>query len=246
MTRINDLKTKQIPAELMKRGYTPALATRVAETVQAQREVLRVKRIKTKAVRSAWSPLLRSLRRELANARVGRAWRVDDPERVECFDAYIAVLERLNVRLTNYERIAQHTPKQQAQLTQTGIPNNGEHWVDWVPERIKNALVQAFAELPHITRAKRKVPFQRVLEPRVFKRHRERLLTAIAKEREGVLATLDALAPRRAQAGNDHLEGNEWDKWDARLARLNKAEHLLKNAQANTALPPTWHGLVNR
>jgi hypothetical protein len=54
-------------------------------------------------------------------------------------------LQKVADKLRSYRDLGTHTPKQLAR--EKGIPNDGEHWSDWVPEHIKAQFIRSFQRL---------------------------------------------------------------------------------------------------
>lgn len=63
--------------------------------------------------------------------------------RLEVYQAYVALLEKLLERLRKYKDKADKTPM--AVAIEKEIPNNGRSWVDWIPIEIKLTFTEAIA-----------------------------------------------------------------------------------------------------
>jgi hypothetical protein len=110
-----------------------------------------------------------------------------------------------------------------------GLPNNGEHWTDWVPDKIKTRIALIFEALPHKTRAKRKVPFQRLTTPEQNAKARDKLLARTRKEIE----TLE-----RKQ------EMNPTEVGQATLGRMRDALKIIARLTDTEHIPATWSGVL--
>jgi hypothetical protein len=64
---------------------------------------------------------------------------------LDTYKAYSALLQKVADKLRSYRDLGTHTPKQLAR--EKGIPNDGEHWSDWVPEHIKAQFIRSFQRL---------------------------------------------------------------------------------------------------
>jgi len=199
----------------------------IKDEVAALKEAQRVDKI-TRAQRKAeWDKMLKPLRYELNNAKVGRAYDLDDEPRVEAFDAYILVMETLLSRFAQPMKMLDATPIQLA--LEKSLPNNGEHWTDWVPEKIKTRIAIMFEALPHKSRAKRKVPFQRLTTPKQNAKARDKLLARTRKEIE----TLE-----RKQ------EMHSTEAGQATLERMREAVQIIARLTETEHIPATWSGVL--
>jgi hypothetical protein len=223
---------------LRKRKLHPVRIAQIEDEVARIKEIKRVDRITRTVRKQAWQDLIAPLRTELDNARVGQKYQTGIPEadelRHEAFDAYIAVLEKLSERLKWPAKLLECMPTQWAEQLNaekkgSPITNGGVHWTDWIPPRIKNAISDAFAELPTKPRAKRKLPFQRVIPP---DQHAKRKATLLKRTR------------------TDH--SNIERKWKLNPTEENadlyinitRALEAIEQAKPNDLLPATWHGML--
>lgn len=212
---------------LLKERVHPAEMQAIKDEVAELKEAQRVDKITRTQRKAEWDKVLKPLRYELNNAKVGRAYDLDDESRVEAFDAYILVMETLLSRFAQPMKLLEATPIQLA--LDKGLPNNGEHWTDWVPEKIKTKIAIAFEALPHKTRAKRKVPFQRLSTPEQNAKAKEKLLRRTQKEIE----TLE-----RKQ------EMNSTEAGQATLARMRAALKIIVKLNDTEHIPATWAGVL--
>ena len=212
---------------LLKERIHPAEMQAIKDEVSLAKEEQRVDKITRTQRKAEWDKVLKPLRYELNNAKVGRAYDLDDTERVEAFDAYILVMETLLSRFAQPMKLLEATPIQLA--LDKGLPNNGEHWTDWVPDKIKTKIAIAFEALPHKTRAKRKVPFQRLSTPEQNAKAKERLLKRTQKEIE----TLE-----RKQ------EMNPTEAGQATLARMRAALKIIVRLTDTEHIPATWSSVL--
>ena len=212
---------------LLKDRIHPAEMQAIKDEVAALKEAQRVDKITRTQRKAEWDKVLKPLRYELNNAKVGRAYDLDDAERVEAFDAYILVMETLLTRFAQPLASLEATPIQLAM--EKGLPNNGEHWTDWVPDKIKTKISIIFEALPHKSRAKRKVPFQRLTTPEQNAKAKEKLLRRTEKEIE----TLE-----RKQSVT------QTDAGQAQLARMREALKIILRLTDTEHIPATWSGVL--
>jgi len=221
------LKPNDLHQRLLKERIHPAEMQRIKDEVAEAKEAQRVDKITRTQRKAEWDKVLKPLRYELNNAKVGRAYDLDDEARVEAFDAYVLVLETLLARFAQPLSALDATPIQIAIEKQ--LPNNGEHWTDWVPDKIKTRIALAFEAIPHKTRAKRKVPFQRLTTPEQNAKARDKLLARTRKEIE----TLE-----RKQ------EMNSTEVGQATLGRMRDALKIIARLTDTEHIPATWSGVL--
>jgi hypothetical protein len=221
------LKPNDLHQRLLKERIHPAEMDAIKTAVAEAKEAQRVDKITRTQRKAEWDKVLKPLRYELNNAKVGRAYDLDDEARVEAFDAYILVLETLLSRFAQPLASLDATPIQIAIEKQ--LPNNGEHWTDWVPDKIKTRIALAFEAIPHKTRAKRKVPFQRLTTPEQNAKARDKLLARTRKEIE----TLE-----RKQ------EMNSTEVGQATLERMREALKIIARLTDTEHIPATWSGVL--
>ena len=99
---------------LLKDRIHPAEMQAIKDEVAALKEAQRVDKITRTQRKAEWDKVLKPLRYELNNAKVGRAYDLDDEERVNAFDAYILVLETLLSRFAQPLKLLEATPIQLA------------------------------------------------------------------------------------------------------------------------------------
>lgn len=229
-----NLTPNELHARLMKRKLHPVAVNQIKDEVAKLKEARRVNRITQTHRKAEWANVLDPLRYELNNAKVGRKYDLTDTERVEAFDAYIAVMEKVLAKLMHPSKLLEQTPMQMAKehnATGKGSPirNDGEHWTDWVPNKIKERISTAFFELPHRPKAKRKIPFQRTMLPDQHEVAKARLLKATHKE----IATLER---RQMVAPTDERK--------EKIERMYRAIKIIEAMTDNEAVPATWNTLT--
>lgn len=210
---------------LTERKIHPAEIERIKMEVSALKETLRVSRITRTQRKAEWDKVLQPLRYEINNAKVGMKYGGEkvSPERVLAFTEYIRIMEKLIAMLDAPYKALDHTPIQIAR--DKGLPNDGEHWTDWIPARVKDKVTLLFNEVPVTPRGKRKTPFQRTMLPHQHETAKVRLLTKTRKEME-TLERQTTINPT-----------------DARIAKLRRIKQAIKIIEAldkNEAVPATW------
>ena len=210
---------------LTERKIHPAEIERIKQEVADLKETLRVSRITRTQRKAEWDKVLQPLRYEINNAKVGMRYGGEkvSPERVLAFTEYIRVMEKLIAMLDAPYKALDHTPIQIAR--DKGLPNDGEHWTDWIPARVKDKVTLLFNEVPVTPRGKRKTPFQRTMLPHQHETAKVRLLTKTRKEME----TLER-----------QIAINPTDARIAKLRRIKQAIKIIEALDKNEAVPATW------
>jgi len=221
------LKPNDLHQRLLKERLHPADMQRIKDEVTATKEAQRIDKITRTQRKIEWDKVLKPLRYELNNVKVGRAYDLDDADRVEAFDAYILVMVTLLSRFAQPLATLDATPIQLA--LEKGLPNNGAHWTDWIPDKIKTRIALIFEALPHKTRAKRKVPFQRLTTLEQNAHAKDKLLTRTRKEIE----TLE-----RKQ------EMHSTEVGQATLGRMRDALKIIAKLTDTEHIPATWSGVL--
>ena len=147
-----NLTPNELHQRLLKRKLHPVAITQIKAEVAQMKESRRINRITRTHRKAEWANVLDPLRYELNSAKVGRKYDLTDAVRLDAFDAYIAVMEKVLAKLLHPSRLLEQTPMQIAKehnATGKGSPisNDGEHWTDWIPPKIKERIGQAFMEL---------------------------------------------------------------------------------------------------
>ena len=219
------LSANELHNRLTERNLHPSEIERIKAEVSALKETLRVTRITRTQRKAEWDKVLAPLRYEINNARVGMRYGGEQvpQERTIAFSEYIRIMEKLVTMLDAPSKALDHTPIQIAR--DKGLPNDGEHWTDWIPARVKDKVTALFDATPVAPRGKRKIPFQRTMLPHQHETTKLRLLTKTRKEME----TLERQANIQPT--------------DARLDKLTQMRRAIKIIEAldkNEAVPATW------
>lgn len=155
-TALSKMTAKQMHNRLMEEYPDhPAVREAIKADINNAREAQRVQRIKRKQQRMAWAPLVYQAYKAVntPKARVKKAFDLynspmgfgsafeaafeESPSKhaLDTYRAYTALLHKVADKLRSYRDAGTHTPKQMAK--EKGIPNDGEHWSDWIPDPIK-------------------------------------------------------------------------------------------------------------
>ena len=219
------LSANELHNRLLERKLHPSEIERIKAEVSDLKESLRVSRITRTQRKAEWDKVLAPLRYEINNARVGMRYggELAPQERTLAFSEYIRIMEKLVAMLDAPYKALDNTPIQIAR--DKGLPNDGEHWTDWIPARVKDKISLLFADVPVVPRGKRKTPFQRTMLPHQHETAKVRLLTKTRKEME----TLER-----------QIAINATDARTAKLRRIKQAIKIIEALDKNEAVPATW------
>jgi hypothetical protein len=219
------LSANEIHNHLTERKLHPAEIERIKAEVADLKESLRVTRITRTQRKAEWDKVLQPLRYEINNARVGMRYGGEQvpQERTLAFGEYIRIMEKLIAMLDAPSKALDHTPIQIAR--DKGLPNDGEHWTDWIPARVKDKIALLFDAVPVVPRGKRKTPFQRTMLPHQHETAKVRLLTKTRKEMES-LERKAGIQPTQARL----------DK----ITKMKRAIKIIETLDKNEAVPATW------
>ena len=229
--KLSKLPPNKIHNYLME-NYARPMHEGIKAEVAAFKKKRKAEKLKAYHQHALWQDLLRDMSYELANTIVGRNYKAKrpTPERDAAFDAYIKVMGKLRDLIKHNYMALDTTPSVLAK--EKGVPNNGEHWTDWVPEHVKERIHTLFDGIPYTPKTKRKLPFQRTARPmrRSSKKTKREVLTETARnelelvERTITVADTEKLRNKRKQ--------------------LRQVLDWLESATDSMAMPRTWHGVL--
>lgn len=195
-----------------------------------EKAMLRSSRAKDKQHARLWKELLMPLKAEIKNVNAMCLYKGGGDERREAMQGYLLVLNTLHDRLELDARKG-FTP---AQLGKAQFkPNNGNHWVDWVPPSVRLKVMELFDAIPR-GGIKKKIPFERKVPTVLGKKLKARLLERTIKELD-----VAKRKEQKSRLAND-ADTNEIDI--ERIANIEKAIVWIQEADDTTALPTTWSG----
>jgi hypothetical protein len=215
-------------SKLLDKGTPRLVINEMRDTILRQKEQLRRHRIHEAQQNILWGDVLKPLQAERRNVRASLKYKADDDTdaRVQAFEAYAVVLAELHNRISDIKNSGEFTPSTYA--TEKNLPNRGLHWSDFIPVRIKNRIIELFDAVPHTAKARRKIPFERVVTADIHDKRKRRLVNRTTKE--------------LLHANQDHALCPTQDT-QARVDKLKKALATIEGLNDNEPVPATWHGL---
>ena len=232
---------RKIDSALLKQFPTQhTLRNALRDEVRQVKSERRAEKIAATHRKKLWATLLRDLNYEYNNVRQGikYAKTQTQPERLHAFEQYLRVLEKVRDEIDAAQgnpELPKPTPSTYARwLNAKGkrqIPNNGQHWTDWVPLGIKAKVERLFADIPHTPKAKRKTPFPRTQRPQRNNAALTRLIKRTEKELAYAQQELD-IAPTNPA-------------YRLKVHQMQQALTRMREMKPSEAVPHTWHGLYS-
>lgn len=238
---LGQLTNQELRAYLAKRGIRGPEAQLIREQVAEYKAGVKSMKARRRMVQELWQSVLVPLSAEQRSVRAMLRYeseRYPNPQRREALTAYAETLKKLNLKLREYRYYGEHTPKEQAAaLKEKGkiIPNNGEHWTDWVPEKVKRAIVDAFNEIPRAAKAKVKVPFPRIITKTVNQQLRATHIQTAKRELIKAEQELGIIQ----HMGQGHAVEAERDA-QAKVRHIQNIINWLIVAEDTEPIPRTW------
>lgn len=234
------LTANELHNVLMEKGVRPAEREQIKAEVAAYKESRRREKITKAKFDSLWRELLEPLSNEqrvVYNVIRYAKTAYPNPERMTALLAYQKVLSTLNRKLRTHWQAYTNTPTQIA--VDKKLPNKGQHWTDWVPPKVKSAIIEAFEAIPPRYKAKAKQPFERKISKADNSKRKLSLIRAVKNamnKTEREIATLNDLLKGES---NDELEHAKEE-----LKRQTKALSLILALDDESPLPRVWQELV--
>ena len=215
-------------AGLLKKGTPRLVVNAMRDIILSQKETLRRHRIHEAQQNILWGDLIKPLQAERRSVRASLKYKADDDSdmRVLAFKAYAIVLAELFNRITRLKNRGDFTPSTYAK--EKNLPNHGLHWTDFVPVHIKVRVNTVFDAMPYTAKARRKIPFERVVQDDIHAKRKQRLINRTGKE--------------LLHANQDHAISPTQDTHD-KVVRLKRALAAIERLDPNEPVPTTWHGL---
>lgn len=213
---------------LLKKGEPRLVVNTMRDIVLRQKEELRRKRIHLTTSGRLWDEVIKPLQAERRALRGCLTYKADDEAdpRVKAYRAYQVVLDELIRRLKALKQEGAFTPSTYAQAK--NYPNHGLHWTDFVPIKIKLRITALFDDIPPKPKAKRKHPFERLVNEDIHARRKHKLIERTTKE--------------LLRASQDNAL-NPSDEAQARIATIRRALIRIEQLNPTEPVPTTWHGL---
>ena len=207
---------------LLKKGVNPMLVTDIKQTVLENKAHRKSTRAHAKQLRNQWRVIMSPLMAEKKAVRslLGYKHSLSHDERKAALEGYALVIEKLEAKLKEIMSTGK-TPMQH--------DNTKKHWVDYVPQHIKDRVCALFDAVPHHPRQKVKHPFPRTMPEEQHAKLKTRLIQRTEKDLRR--AKQDALL------NPDNGEVNDL------VQRITNALESIDKLESHEPVPTTWHGL---
>jgi len=222
------LTPNQLHARLLKRKTPPYQADLIKRIVAEQQAERKSENARTKQLTRLWREFMQPLETERDNIQGMLRYKgsENDEARREALEAYLTVLNALKARMQNHCKQDRKTPTMVA--SDKDLPNDGTHWTDWVPAKIKHRVHDLFDQIERKPKAKHKIPFERLVPADLHAKQVTRLKNRTLK---------DLAMAEQAQELDPHAENQ------AKVRQIRYALDLMDVLDENEPVPATWHGL---
>ena len=237
------MSPQALRAYLNKRKLPPPIVEKTLAVVLDERKAARPALKKSEHHARLWHQLIEPARAELRNVRRMQALklRYPSPERDEALAAYAALLEFLFTRLSVDRDATTEMPRVIA--LERSLPNNGEHWVDWVPRKKVALIEDYFASIPNQRGVRRKNPFPVTLPKEANAQRRAVLTERTIKEIEHIERLIAAELADPRLKDTSVFKQQEINALRVRLSQMQSALHTIEQLADTAFVPRTWHRL---
>jgi hypothetical protein len=241
------LTDNEIHNTLMVKGYRPSEVESIKSDIAKYKAGQRRERGRQQAIKNLWKIVIEQLTNEQRTVRAMLHYQNDaypNPERREALTVYAAFLDKLKKKLRKHQKVDNRTPKEQArhekETHNRDIPNDGAHWVDWVPPHINKAITAAFEAIPARYKGKVKTPFRRIMSKTTNADLRNMHILTVKRE----IAKLEQERSviRELNKGQPSVAEREVEDTLDKYKRL--LQHLF-NMSRTDIVPPTWAELYS-
>jgi hypothetical protein len=242
------MSAPRLERHLTEHKYPVPVMRDILQAVKLAKARQRKLKIKATVAHQLWDDILSSARMELGGVRTMKSQakrqvaaefgNAGTAAKYKALSAYEDVLVEVIAKLVKLQKAGEFAPGQFVAFIkeETGrtIPNNGEHWADYVSDKSKRLVRDLFNAVPDPVRGKRKVPFERRVSPNVHVIQRAFLVGQMKKAQDEIdQERLFATAPELIA------------ELDARDMDLQRAYLAMDNLKPTMPLPARWTGLLN-
>lgn len=222
------LTPNQLHTRLLERKTPPMQADQIKRIVAEQQALHKSENARTKQLTRLWREFMQPLEAERDNVQGMLRYKgcENDGARHDALEAYLTVLNALKAKMLNHCKQDRMTPTMIA--SDKNLPNDGKHWTDWIPQKIKDRVITLFQEIERKPKAKIKIPFQRLVPADLHAKLLTRLKARTLKDLAMAQQTLD-------------LDPSEDNK--SKVRQIKYALDLMDVLDEDEPVPATWHGL---
>jgi len=222
------LTPNQLHARLVARKTPPYQAESIKKIVAEQQALLKSENARTKQLTRLWREFMQPLETERDNIQGMLRYKgsENDEARRDALEAYLTVLNALKAKMINHCKQDRKTPTMIA--SDKDLPNDGTHWTDWIPAKIKGRVLDLFEQIERKPKAKIKIPFERLVPASLHAKQLTRLKNRTLKE----LAIAE-----QTQTLDPHPDN------ESKVRQIKYALDLMDVLDEDEPVPATWHGL---
>ena len=214
------LSANELHNTLVSKGLSAPEMESIKRIVDEQKEHKRKEGAHKRQMDLHWDEFLAPLIHERKTVRSIMRYK-GSTERADALEGYLLVLNSVYDKLYLLRKEKNQTPMQ--------IHPERTHWSDYVPQRIRDAVCDAFAAIPYKAKAKTKTPFARTIPVVINTKQRARLERRTRKEL--------AIAERNYAV----VEASE--KNAQTIDQIKQALRIIRDLKPTDPVPMTWHGL---
>ena len=223
--------------QLRAKGWSKSEVEEALETIRQQRRIGQQNYRNALALKKSWKELMDDLVVEQRIARSQRYYWTPDRSMAhhQFYRRYLVILKRVADIITSELSLRIEAPRSIAQ--QLGLPNNGEHWTDWVDwagtrfnppvQGLTDLIKEDYDALEFNPRRKRKAILSRT------KASNEQLLERVRRRTVGQLQSLErlnAISPDSVR--------------EKHMARMYEALRAMDEFELHEKPPTTWRGFL--
>jgi hypothetical protein len=244
--KLTDTQLHNHCQRLLKKRVNPLLVDSLKRTVLENKAHSKATRAHSKQLRENWRVIMSPLMAEKKAVRSLLLYKnsKSHEQRKEALEGYMVVLETVERRIRDImqdeverlvkRRKTQSDPQPKKEwvkrpLTPMQYDNTKTHWVDYVPQHIKDRVCALFDAIPHYPKQKVKHPFPRVMPAEQHIKLKNRLIQRTEKDL------------RRAK--QDALMNPDNENMKALVDKITRALEYIDRLEPNEPVPSTWHGL---
>jgi hypothetical protein len=240
------MSSARLERHLRERKYPVPVMRDILQSVRLAKAQQRKLRLKATVSHQLWDDVLSAARLELGGVRTMKAQakrqaaaefgNAGTAAKHKALCAYEDVLVEVIADLVKVQKKGTFAPGQFVAFVKEekgwAIPNNGEHWSDYVDAEQKRHVRDLFDAAPNPVRGKRKAPFERRISPNAHAIQRSFLVGQMKKAKDEIdVERSFAKTPETIAA------------LDAREMDLQRAYIAMDNLKPTMPLPARWTGL---
>jgi hypothetical protein len=235
----HELTKKQLYKRLEKRGLPFNAIKQIIDRAQTKRRYeLKIARLRNQTS-DPWNVLINALLAEMntTRAKIGHYKKNEMYQHRTLYEQYLRVQQKLLPTLRAYQRQGELTPLEAAKRQKYTVADEGAHWTDWIPRKIKLAFAQEQQQLPTNTHARNRAP--------LFEKNNYTQQRALTREKRLNVWREDR-AMHDAQLADAEMRGlpNQIAYAQHVIACIDRAIAIARDMPLHKATPKSWMALT--